>query len=86
MKIAPAKKKDIPAIIGMIDSEFPYKGMTEKEMIDRIKGRKVFVFKTMVGKKVAGFIDIELQKKGKAMVNGISVLSEYRRKLIGEKR
>ena len=49
MKITPAKKQDLHAIIGMIDSEFPYKGMT------------------------------------KAIVNGISVLSEYRRKAMGEK-
>src|SRR3989344_2412545 len=85
MKITPAKQGDIPAIIGMIDSEFPYKGMTEKEMKKRLKGGKVFVFKTMAGKEVAGFVDVELQKKGKALVNGISVLSEYRRKMIGEK-
>ena len=30
-------------------------------------------------------MDFELRKKGKAIVNGISVLSEHRRKAIGEK-
>ncbi len=85
MKISKVKDSDIPAIIGMIDSEFPYKGLTEKEMKKRLEGGKVFVFKTMIGNKIAGFVDFELQKKGNALVNGISVLSEYRRKAIGEK-
>lgn len=85
MKISRIRDSDIPAIIGMIDSEFPYKGMTEKEMKKRVRGGKVFVFKTMIGNKIAGFVDFELQKKGNAMVHGISVLSEYRRKAIGEK-
>ena len=50
MKITPEKKQDLHAIIGMIDSEFPYKGMTEKEMEKRLRDGKVFVFKTKVGK------------------------------------
>jgi len=85
MKISAAKVSDIPEIIGMIDSEFPYKGMTEKEMEERLNGSRVFVFRTKVGREVAGFVDVELKAGGKAFVNGISVLADYRRNAIGEK-
>jgi|SRR3989344_4087883 len=85
MNIKNISVKDIQSVIGMITDEFPYKGMSAEEMEKRIKGGKVFVFKTISGKKMTGFVDVEITQNGKAIINGISVLPEYRRKAIGEK-
>lgn len=78
--IEKASDEDATEIIGLIKKEFPYFSLSEEEFWERLKGNTFTVFKATMGKKFAGFVEIEFLQGNQARINGLTIKQEYRGK------
>tara|TARA_Y100000310_G_C20700355_1_gene829151 strand:+ start:6340 stop:6795 length:456 start_codon:yes stop_codon:yes gene_type:complete len=78
-----AGKNDAKELNKIISKEFPYKGFTPEKLDNRIVSPKIIIFKKTVGKRFAGFIEIEFQE-GIGLINALSVKKSFRKKGFGK--
>jgi len=85
LKITEIEKYDYDEVIGLIKAEFPYVHFDIGKIKERIESSKIFIFKAVEGKKLLGFIEIELMKGELARINGLTVKKEYRNRGVAKK-
>jgi len=80
MTIKKIDEADYSEVIGLIKSEFPYVEFDEKKIRKRIESNKIFLFKAVEGKKILGFVELEILEGNIARINGLTVKPESRNK------
>jgi len=80
MTIKEIDESDYGEVIELIKSEFPYVEFDEKKIRERIKSNKIFLFKAVEGKKILGFVELEILEGNIARINGLTVKPESRNK------
>lgn len=80
MKVKEIDERDYGEVIGLIKSEFPYVEFNEEKIRERIESRKIFLFKAVDGKKLLGFVELEILEGDIARINGLTVKPEFRNK------
>ncbi|MCR4335403.1 MAG: GNAT family N-acetyltransferase [archaeon] len=78
-----AGKADTKELNEIISKEFPYKAFSPEKLDNRMVNPGIVIFKKTVGKKFAGFIEIEF-KEGIGLINALSVKKGFRRKGYGK--
>ncbi|MCR4368668.1 MAG: GNAT family N-acetyltransferase [archaeon] len=82
--IEEASETDCEELERLIAQEFAYKGLDRQKISMRIQTPGIMVFKKIVGKKIAGFVEIEITEGGIGMINAISVSRKMRNKGYGK--
>lgn len=77
------KEKDFGHAIALIKEEFPYIGIPEEKIKERLTQLEVFVFAAKEGKEIAGLIDLTLSEET-GTLNGLAVKKKFRQKGIGK--
>ena len=85
MDIRKIGEQDYTEIIGLIRAEFPYVSFDEEKIRKRIGSNKIFVFKAVEGKKLLGFIEVEVLEASIARINGVTVKPRYRNRGVAKK-
>ncbi len=85
MDIREIGEQDYTEIIGLIRDEFPYVSFDEERIRERIRSNKIFVFKAVEGKKLLGFIEVEVLEASIARINGLTVKPRYRNRGVAKK-
>ncbi len=85
MDVKEIDEKDYGEIIGLIKSEFPYVEFDEEKIRERIESSKIFLFKAIEGKKILGFVELELLEGSVARINGLTVKPEFRNNGVAKK-
>ncbi len=83
--IKPVVDSDLPEIISMINREFPYVSISIEKIREKIRKKKIFVFKAVEGEKLLGFIEAEMLEAGLARINGLTVKPSERNRGIAGK-
>jgi ribosomal protein S18 acetylase RimI-like enzyme len=84
--IFPVTPNDFSVIQQLIEKEFPYIQKPRQQLEAKINNPFFFLFKIVHGKKFAGFCEIEvLMEKQVCRLNALAVLSEYRKKGLGNR-
>jgi len=78
-------KEDYKEVISLIKKEFPYVSFDEEKIGERIEKRKIFLFKAIEGKKMQGFVEVELFEGELARINGLTVKQKFRNRGIAKK-
>lgn len=78
-----AKKQDFGEIAKMIAREFPYAKASAENVSSRAERKEIALFKAVSGKKIVGFIELEMLAPFVWRLNGISVKKSERSKGIG---
>ncbi len=80
MNIKKIDESDYGEVIKLIKLEFPYVEFDEKKIRERIESNKIFLFKAVEGKKILGFVELEILEGSIARINGLTVKPESRNK------
>ncbi len=80
MTVKKIDKGDYKEVIELIKSEFPYVEFDEGKIRERIESNKIFLFKAVEGKKILGFVELEILEGNIARINGLTVKPESRNK------
>ena len=78
--IEKATPEDSKTIFRLIKKEFPYFGLTETEVAERLGKENITVFKARAKKNIAGFIELEQIEQGIARINGLTIKESFRGK------
>ena len=80
MNVKEIDERDYSEVIRLIKSEFPYVEFDEEKIRERIESNKIFLFKAVEGKKILGFVELEILEGNIARINGLTVKPESRNK------
>lgn len=80
MDIKEIEERDYPEVLELMRKEFPYVHFDEGKIKERIESSTIFLFKAVEGKKLLGFIEVEIMKGEIARINGVTVKPEHRNK------
>ena len=87
MDIQRAEFQDVEWLSRIISREFPYTKASRENVEKRMRKPNLFLFKLVEGKKLVGFVEIELleDSEGSARINGIAVEKPFRKKGHGKR-
>jgi [ribosomal protein S18]-alanine N-acetyltransferase len=77
-------EEDIPDILSIINTEFPYTTFNETILLDKISNNNFFLIKIIKNKELIGFAEVEFISE-EARLNAIFVTDSFRNKGIGKK-
>jgi len=80
-----ARKSDLVEILKLVEKDFSYTGFDRKKLEQRLSDSDLAVFRLSLGKRLAGFSEIEFFDDGSARLNAISVAEELRGRDLGKK-
>lgn len=85
MEIREVAEEDLREILGIINQEFPYTGITPQNFQQRLQNPNIFLFKAVEDEKFRGFVDVELfEDEHRGRINAVVVKKEFRGQGIGK--